>query len=228
MWVPAKGSDVKLIYSNKVKAILPSGTPSSYITNAAAGTYNATQVEGIPIFMRIDIITWNGTTWQYPIVPGTSSTTCPDGIIYITPDWQTLPNILSTGYTLPATFNVSAKDRIRISFSGGAFNNGANSAYTNNGTTLNASSDCYSKLTVSQDPFTNGTAGNPGPYLTYKEFGSTAHSNPNGDTLNDQVTSLNGTQLNTDYPGSALVHDYGFEFIVTDDLTIEWTLTTTP
>lgn len=222
MWISAPGAKNTLIYSGAIINNVPTlgSKPASYESDTT--NYTVTQVKGIPVFMRIEIIRWSGSTWIYPSIPSPGSGSCPTEVIYVTADWMTVPNITTTGYTLPNIFNIGAKDRIRITFSAGGWNNSVNNDYVNS---FPAGADeftnFYSRVTVSQDPFTNATAGNPGPYLIYKEFGSSTNPNINNTTLDTQLLGL-GTELSGDFSATPPNHDYGLEFIVTDDLTIEW------
>jgi hypothetical protein len=68
----------------------------------------------------------------------------------------------------------------------------------------------FSQVTFTQDPFTAASAGNPGPYSFYRTY-----ANPS-DNLTTQIASGFGTRTNNAFASQEI------EFIVTDDLTINW------
>lgn len=220
MWVPSAVANTRILYSPNVKALPGLYNSSAVYTTDNSTSYTDAGVVGIPVFMRIEIIRFNtsGSTWSYPTIPTTSSTSCSNDVIFVTPDWRNLSGITSsTGFQLPASFNISNKDRLRITFSAGASNNSANGLYPPSTAAPGAGVDMISKVTFTQDPFGNATASNPGPYLFYRDY-----TNPNGNNLTDQITSANGTETNNDQCSFIPVLCQVVEFIVTDDLLIDW------
>jgi hypothetical protein len=162
--------------------------------------------------MKIEIIRFNASTntWVSPNTPTPTSTSCSNDVIFVTPDWRLLSGITGSGFLLPPSFNISNKDRIRVSFSGGAATNTANSNYLPLTAGLPAGTDMFSQVTFNQDPFTLASAGNPGPYSFYRTY-----ANPY-DNLTTQIGSGLGTRTNNAFASQEV------EFIVTDDLTIDW------
>jgi len=221
MWVPSNTGNTRIIYSPNVRALPGILNPTNIYTTDNT-TYTDIGVEGIPVFMRIEIIRFDtaSSTWPSPSIPvaGTpGSTSCSNDVIFVTPDWRLLSGIFSsTGFQLPASFNISNKDRLRISFSAGAANNSVNGLYPPLSPVPPAGTDMFSKVTFTQDPFGNATAGNPGPYSFYRTY-----NNPNGDNLTAQIASNNGTKTNNTYCASSVTCQV-VEFIVTDDLLIDW------
>jgi len=218
MWVPSNAANTRILYSPNVRA-LPGLYNSTNIYTTDNTTYTDADVVGIPVFMRIEIIRFDtvSSTWPSPTIPTTSSTSCSNDVIFVTPDWRGLSGIFSsTGFQLPASFNISNKDRLRISFSAGAANNSANSLYLPNSAAPSAGTDMFSQVTFTQDPFGNATAGNPGPYSFYRTY-----NNPNGNNLTAQIADGDGTKTNNTYCSLPLTCQE-VEFIVTDDLLIDW------
>jgi len=218
MWVPSNAANTRILYSPNVRALPGLYNPTTIYTTDNS-TYTDIGVGGIPVFMKIEIIRFDtaSSTWPSPTSPTTSSTSCSNDVIFVTPDWRGLSGIFSsTGFQLPPSFNISNKDRIRVSFSAGAANNNVNGDYQALTAPLAAGTDMFSKVTFNQDPFTTASAGNPGPYSFYRDY-----NNPNGDNLSDQITSTSGTETNTQQCTLPLTCQV-VEFIVTDDLTIDW------
>lgn len=216
MWVPNSTTNSRIRYSSAVQA-LPGMINANKVYDTNNSSYLSGTVQGIPLYMKIEVLKYDtvNMVWINPAPITPTSTSCPNTVIFVTPDWANIQGgaILGSGYVLPPSFNIAARDRIRISFSAGAFNNNINVDYQRvTGTTYDATTNMYSTVEITQDPFTAAIAGNPGPYQFHTDYNNT-HSN-----LNTQISSLAGTKTNNDVACSVI------EFVVTDDLIIDWQL----
>lgn len=155
----------------------------SFVTSPVSKWFSTTGTNGVPVglpvFMRIAVWKWNGSTYAPPLYP---TATQPAGIniIDVTPYWLSLPGITTpgTGFQINIPnrqFNIGLKDLIKITFTGGIDNTitAPNPNYAPTGPGPGAAAVVPSTVTIDQDPFSGIF---PDPTLVTGPFSATGQS----------------------------------------------------
>lgn len=195
---------------------------TSYVSSAAAWTAIPTPT-GVPAFVQIEVFKWLGT--QYA--------TSPNFTYYVTGEWLEagLPNLTTTGFVMN-TGAIQLRDKIKISWTPGCYNNNG-SGYVSGGGTIGIGDVTYGKLEISQNPY----PGIIGPFIACDTKANPSYTNvTSGFTPSGCGAATNGCILwgETSNPPQNLYNAGGcasgstvnkvIEFVMTHDTTIKWTV----
>jgi hypothetical protein len=212
------GTPITLTYNTKTLSwgvgsyLTAQSRPTTYTSNFTDNSplTPALGPVGVPVFLKIIIQKWNGTTY---ITPANS-------VYYVTADWLNagLSNIGTTGFTMTG-IGLQLRDKITIEWSSGVENNNQNPDYPPSSSGPGVNNPSYGKVTITQDPY---------PGLIGPLVACDTKTNPEYDLCKVGVPVFGaGCFLwgnTTYYPAAALNSSTNkiIEFVVTGDTTIEW------